>query len=643
MVGVALTLLVALGWAGLGSTLLSRWLVDRDPSLRFGTGGLLGLGLLGTITLFIGLIPGGFGWGIFLVGLGALTGAYFLIKARSDISFQVPKGVQAIAFLALAIPILFALVSVLAPSTAEDWDTIAYHLAVPKLWLSTGQIHFIPALHQSNFPDVLDALYVWGLQWGGQSGAKAFSLAVYTFGIFSVFGFARGRYGSNAGWWAAIAFATVPAIMWESGTAYIDVGHGLYAGLAIAFLALFIESEFAGHDWILAAILFGFAAGTKYTGLETIAVALFVLVAVSLLRKRAPEGFKKAVLIGLISVSIASPWYVKNAIQNHNPVFPFLYEKLGGDNWDQKRADAYKNEQQSFGVGRTASGRDVMGIGHAILGLAYEPGRYVNPGEVEGLGAPSGAIGVVVLVSLLIWAGTAKRKLFESFTLAVLGVNFVPWFFLSQQSRYMTTLAPPAAILAGGAVGLASIGLLMSVLTVLQAAYSLWLFQTTRFSDQIQVVTGKVTVEDYLKPRLAFASAAPDVNEKVKGGKVALYDEVFGFLLDVPYMWSNPPHSTLIPYDAMSNADDYVIGLKKLGFTHVYISTSRVVKDPSFVQKWLATMGFQGAPQPFTSDERTAMMANWQDKWEVLLSDAVAEGKLRPVGTYRSGVLFALP
>src|SRR6202011_1887734 len=116
-----------------------------------------------------------------------------------------------------ALAILFATVSVLAPSDTMEWDTLAYHLAVPKLWLQAGQIQPISYIHHSNFPFAVDNLYIWGLAWGGEEGAKAFTLAFHTYGIFAVFGFARQVYGELAGWWAALTWATIPAVLWLSG------------------------------------------------------------------------------------------------------------------------------------------------------------------------------------------------------------------------------------------------------------------------------------------------------------------------------------------------------------------------------------------------------------------------------------------
>lgn len=644
MVGVLITLLFAIGAIGVGQFLVGRWTKDMDPAEAFGVHGLIGLGALGLLTLFVGLLPGGLKWGIAVIGLIAAAGYFPVFQSFSAGKLKVakPEGVSLFLSLGLGLAVIQALVSVLAPSDTLDWDTLAYHLAVPKQWILAGQIQFIPSLHQSNFPFTVENLFIWGLTWGGESGAKAFTLAFFVFGLVAIFGLARSRYGEVAGWWSALAFATVPVVLWESGTGYIDVPHGLYGGLGILYSARFLaDGKDRSHLW-LSAILLGFAAGSKYTGLQTIAVVGFVIAIAFSLKRQPAEGLKTAALVGLVAMAIAGPWYVKTAINTGNPVFPFFFERLGGKSWDQRRADAYKNEQQNFGAGTLETRHKPTQIGNAILGLAYQPGRYVNPDETHGNGTPLGAIGAVVLVAGLLWAISGVMGAFESSILGIIGISLLMWFFLSQQSRYVVPLCVPLAVLAGGAFERLKVGRIVVGLIVAQAAYSLWLVYTQRFQTQVQVALGKISPEDYQAQTIAFYAATQDINKTVAGGKIALYDEVFGYFLDVPYMWANPPHSLVIPYDTLTDGKSYAEAMKRLGFTHIYISTSAIVKDPAFVQKWIAAMGLQSAPIPFAPEEKKAMMDNWQDKWMPLLSDAVADHNIVPVQGYKHGILFKI-
>jgi len=642
MVGVLITLLFAVGAMGVGRFLIGRWTNELDPAEIYGVHGLVGLGALGLISLPIGLMPDGLKWGIYVVGLLALGGFALVAKSALDgqINFAKPQGNSLLFALAIAIAGLFALVGVLAPSDTLDWDTLAYHLAVPKIWLHAGQIQYIPYIHQSNFPFTVENLFIWGLTWGEQSGAKAFVLAFFLFGIFAIFGATRNRYGALAGWWSALAFSTIPVVMWESGTGYIDVPHGLYGGLGILFASRFVMDPKSKSNLILSGICLGFAAGTKYTGLQTIAaVGLAVLISFAV-RKQAVEGLKSAVLIGFVGVAIGAPWYVKSIVYTGNPVFPFFFERLGGKNWDQRRADVYRNEQQAFGAGTKETRHRPTELGNAVIGLAYQPGRYVNPREDKGLGTPLGAVGIVMVVVGLLWALSGRLQIYESSVLGVVGITMLMWFFLSQQSRYVVPLCVPLAVLAGGAIERLKVGRLLMGAVVAQAAYSFYIVYSQRFELQAKAALGSESPEAYQTRTIGFYEASQEINKQVEKGKVALYDEVFGYLLDVPYVWANPPHSMLIPYDSLNDGASYADEMKKQGFTHIYISLSPLVKDRDFAKKWIAAMGLQGLPTPFSADERKAMMENWQDKWMVLLAEAVAEQRIQVVKGFRQGILF---
>ncbi len=648
MVGALLTLLVCLALALIGQRILRPWIEHMDPAERWGIAGLLSLGALGWLTFFVGLIPGGLKLGYGVLAICLVGGATVcLLKPRAEWKLSMPKGVRLVFPLAIAILALLPFVAVLAPSDMLDWDSLAYHLAVPKVWLQAGQIAFLPYDHHSNFPLVVDNLYVWGESWGGQHGAKAFSWAFLIFGLMAIFGASRRWYGKDAGWWAALAFAGIPLVLWESGTAYIDVANGLFAGFALLYAAEFLQSRHPRY-LILIALLLGFAAGSKYTGLQMIFAVGAVLFLGWIFNRRTqlPENEKSplspkgiALILGL-SVAIASPWYIRNVINVGNPVYPFLYEQLGGRNWDQWRADIYRDEQQSFGIGRTPQGRDKLAIGAAILGLGYQPGRFINPQQDQGGGLPLGATGVVILCSAVLWATSGKLELRENAILSGVGLSLLMWFLLSQQSRYILSLALPLAVLAGGAVAVLGLGRLLAGLTALQALYSGWLLKTTWTDDQLQVVTGKVSEDEYLTHRVPFYSSAKVINETAKNGKVALYDEVFGYFLDVPHFWANPGHSTQIPYETLMDGAALATEMKKQGFSHIYVNLGLQPVDVR--DRWLQAAGLVQPANPYDAQESAKMSTDLNWKWTLLLAQAVAEGHLKLIDSTKGGLLFEI-
>lgn len=658
MVALVLTglfcVLVALGFR----SLLGRWLDEFDPQEAYGIAGLVGLGIVGTLTVVLGLIPnflrfGMIGIGVLIVGLALWAGRKHFGEFFGS---KKPEGVGLFVALGIGLMAIFPLVATQVPSTMLDWDSLAYHLAVPKLWLASNQVTWVQTIHHSNFPFALDALYLYGLTFAGEFGAKAFMFFVLLLGARTLFGLAR-RWGAGKNAiWAPFALMASPVVLWESGTAYVDVGHGLYAGLGVLYVAEMVlrlrRDEVLGALPMVSALCWGMALGTKLTGLQTFFVAGFLFLVFGY--KSVGKSLRPAAVVAGVALLFALPWFGKSVAFTGNPVFPFFFEQFGGKGWDQWRADIYKNEQQTFGVGRELVSpvnnrrligekdvyrRNPMKIGDAVLGLAYQPGRYTNPGQTEGSGFPTGSIGFLTLLTFAFWAVSGKAGPKEKFVLAWVGLSFLLWFFLSQQSRYLTFLVVPAAVLVATGVGRLQLGKVLVGGAVVQALATLYVLVNFGFAEQLKVVTGGLSPESYRKAMVPFAPMAEVINNNNEVTEVALFDEVFGYLLDKKYFWANPGHSDRIPFEKMRSGDDFVDELKNQGVSHVYFAL--MFGDSASRDRWLSSAGMVPG-EPMSEDERAAMLANREVQWKVLIADAVKSGRLvvasEPISP--KGILF---
>ncbi|HMS56307.1 MAG TPA: hypothetical protein PKA27_12985 [Fimbriimonadaceae bacterium] len=622
LIGLACALAIGLsGWV-----ILRNRLARYDLAAQVGMGGLLGLGTAGWICLPIGLIPGGTHALKFLPLVFIALALITLRKGSAKLVSPVGQ-IRPIGPILLLVPVLLALVGAAAPSDSIEWDSLAYHLAVPKIWLEAGQIVNVPFIHHSNFPFVVDNLFMIGLPFG-ESAAKAFNVAFLVFGCATILGLTRQRYGAQAGWVAALAFATVPTVLWESGTAYIDMAHALFAGLG-AYLLLVEEDHWVG------ALLMGFAIGSKYTGMQPAFVAFAILLVIRLF-SRAPV--KGVVLAGLLTVAVGSPWYVKNAAWTGNPVYPFFHSLFPSKNWSEFNAKIYAEEQATFGV----PGRSPDAVAHALLGLSYQPGRYTNPSpKLEGTSGAAGfpfvAFGSVVLTMPILWAIFGRRGV-ERRLLVFLVISFGLWALLSQQSRYAVTYAPIGAIFAGAAFASLSWRPVIGLLVALQALYSVWLIGANRTTSQLRVVFGQVSREDYRAALVPFAEPAKAISEMDSVKKVALYDEVFGFLLDKPYTWANPGHSMELDYETMNSGDDLIVALQRLGVSHVYLNLSMMERPTA--ARLAKAAGLDVEAPEFTDEDRAASMKDPRPKWRTLVGDSIESGRLRTVQVFRNAILL---
>lgn len=630
MAGVLLTLVFAVAVAMAAARRLSRLAPGLDPAETWGLAGLLGLGLVGTAVLLPGFLPSGLSWGLPVLSVGVLAAAVWGGRLP-EFPVKLPSGWGLVALVAVAAVLAVAGIGALGPSDPRDWDSLAYHLAVPAQWLRAGQIVHVPALHQSNFPFAVDNLFLFGLAWGGEAAAKVFSWVLVACGAVVSFGLGRRWAGDGAGWTAAVLFAGMPVVAWEAGTAYVDVAHGLYSALGTVYAAEFLLGKHRDRA-LLAGLCLGLALGTKHTGLAAWG-SCAVLAVYSLARRE--SDYKAPVLALGVALLLALPWYAKSAVMTGNPVFPFFSSVLGGREWDAWRAETYSFEQSTFGPPKS-----IATIGHSVLGLAYQPGRYVNPAQTEGGGFPTGALGFAVLTAGGVAAALGGLGRVQRAALAMVGIQLLGWFSLSQQSRYLVAIGLPLALVAVSASRPARRA--AAAFAGVQVAYTAWL--TWGWNEgKLPVVLGAQSIQEYRRQTTAFAVPAEAINA-LPEGKVALYDEVFGYLLDRPYIWANPGHSTRFGPEGIESAGGLVERYRAEGVRYVYVNLASGL-DPAYVLRWRDAM----SGTPFTHQERDSMRPDPNQWWRVLFADAVAEGAIVPVQTWETaqgsprGLLFEVP
>lgn len=573
---------------------------------------ILGLGTFGWLTWMVSLLSTKLIWLVPVLALGL----FFWQRPKFDFSTiqSEPKWWIAVFFILL----LFPIINALAPSDMMDWDSLAYHLAVPKLWLEAGKVTYIPFIHHSNFPFCVDSLYLYGLSLGSESGAKAMTVSFYAAGALWLVSVVRRWSGNNlAGILAAIAFMTVPVVMWESGSGYIDVAHGLFAAIAILAAAEAVKN--GDRKWLfLCAWAVGLAMASKYTGLLTAVVVGLVLTGGYFKNKRS-DWWRPAAAIALAFAVLAGPFLIRNVVNTGNPTYPFLYSVFGGQNWDSWRDSVYKNEQRTFGMKGVLPAEEsaLPHLGQSVLGLTFQPGRYINPQQTVGGGFPMGAIGMVGAMGMALWLFAGARGCRERAVFAMIAIHAGGWFFLSEQSRYAVSFVVPMLVV--GAISVVSrprLTALFGVIVAAQAGYTGWLIHTANTSGQIRVALGLEDRTEFRANRVPLANASPLIEEAVGNGRVAMYDEVFGYLLDCDYLWANPGHSKLIAYETATDGADLIKSLRANGVTHILYNGAYAGQE--------VTRQIVEGQIPLTQEE------NLDLKWRMLLSDAIRNQLLEP-------------
>jgi hypothetical protein len=258
---------------------------------------------------------------------------------------------QAVALLA----VLIAFVGALAPEI--EYDALWYHLWLPRLWLEHGRPVDLVAEYVSLYPLTWELIYGAGLALGGPVVAKLLHFACLLLTGLLVYQFSR-RYGAQTSPWLSVSlFVTVPTVLWEATTAYVDLALAFHTGLVVYALLRYIE----GKSWqwlILGAINLGLALATKHLALLVLALAVSGLALLLWLETHnLKQVFLPAILLAFISFLFPLPWYIRNWHASGNPFFPEMFRIFGAfpaERWNAVSELGLNNFKAHFGRPRTA-------------------------------------------------------------------------------------------------------------------------------------------------------------------------------------------------------------------------------------------------------------------------------------------------
>jgi 4-amino-4-deoxy-L-arabinose transferase-like glycosyltransferase len=144
-----------------------------------------------------------------------------------------------------------------------------------------------------------------------------------------------------------IIFISMPSLYLLASWAYTDFALTFFglAGIYAVFRGCQDTRNQPQTGWfILAGVFSGMAMGVKYTSF-LVPVSILILI-ILWNRKNLVLAAKSGAIFVLITVVVASPWYIRNWVVMGNPFYPFAF---GGLFWDDFRADWYA--QLGTGIG----------------------------------------------------------------------------------------------------------------------------------------------------------------------------------------------------------------------------------------------------------------------------------------------------
>ena len=567
------TVLVFMGFFHFGRIILDKWVFSypqssaEDTWERIVPAMLLGEGVTALLILGAGLagfFKEGFFWAVFAV---LAWGAW---RERGAAARAVSRGVRflvepvswwtALAAFAIAAGLLRGLIAGGAPPT--DWDSISYHLALPKLFLRYGDIRRLPWSANAHYPLNTEMIYALALAVRSDLAAQWVNAAHAVLLLILVGIAARRWWGRETGVLAPAVLAVQPVFQRVFGNAATDFSVGLQGLAAFYCFWRASESEESGSSraWMLASGLFsGLALSAKITGAWVVGTIL-VLGAVRTFRRD-----PRALLLYAAGVSLlGSPWYLKNWVWTGNPVWPYLGRWFGASAadlafWDRIRA--------SVTVGIPKTWENGMLLPFKMIST---PGAFLYGPQF--LMAPFLAL-LAVRVFRRRFSASDRRAL------AALAVFGVFWFLIYQDWRYcMPVIGLPAILVAdwamdlwrdgfpwrAGALTLAFCFVPLKGLSVNNEAFVILGLRST---SQPELSARDRYLEWTLGPayrlcRLANRYLPPDA-------KVLLFRDTRGYYLDRDYAWGDPLNPGVVSYAEIRDARQLRDRLKSLGFTHI--------------------------------------------------------------------------
>lgn len=436
MLGAAITVWQAGACAGLGAALLKLiGLGDALPwSERLLWSFALGFGCLGWIMFTLGV------FNLFSPALMAVTLASgcagLFCLGRWESQGQTPMGsLRPVEWLLVACIVAVGagdVVEALAPPV--DADSLAYHFELPRRFLESGGLFFVPRAVDGGIPLLSQMTYVSALGLGGEH-----AMTLWTgFSGWTAAGllYVLCRRHLKRSWALAgvLLFASTPAVIYAAGAGQVEIRMAMFTMVA-AFSAASAMREKDLRWALLAGIAAGFAAGSKYTG-------LLLVPAVGLVCILGAGWFRRGAVCAAGVLIAGCQWYVWNAINSGDPLFPMLYPLIGYPQngiWDVAHHEAL---QQIFFDLETPLPRSIWNFVALPFIATLNAEALIEAGRT-GLGP----WGLLVLPLALLSGWKFRRRLLAHplmpITICLL-ILYSLWFFTgsSQRVRHLLPAYP---------------------------------------------------------------------------------------------------------------------------------------------------------------------------------------------------------
>ena len=335
-----------------------------------------------------------------------------------------------------AVAIGITLIGALAPEV--EYDALQYYLFLPQLWLDAG--HPVDVIWEINslYPLTWELVFGCAMAMGGPIAGKLIHFGAFVTTAVLVYEISR-RYALSVSPWIAVAiFVTVPTVMWEATTAYVDIALALCCALSVFAILRFMETK-AWQWFAITTFTIGLAMATKHLGLIALGIAAITLWL--RLWRQTGKFWRAAITTSplLLSLLLPLPWYMRAWHGSGNPLFPELYTVFGvrpAERYDAELHAAVKRLRIQAGPEKN------------LLGYLTVPwDMTINAANYRG------TLGPVFLLTLPGLVLIRRRRRILALSTFIL-LYFLVWVTaLAFQVRYLLMVTPLLAVLAAAGYG----------------------------------------------------------------------------------------------------------------------------------------------------------------------------------------------
>ncbi len=591
MVELVYIVLIATVAVGLGLKLLRRVgpicssrAEELTFSLGLGLGGLaLGVLLLGFahllyVEVFYVILALGAVW-----GRKELVGLVGRLQGRLATTRFAWRSFHFWLLVLITIGLALNLLRALMPAHGAV-DPLAYHLALPKIYLLRHYLSFERTLTGALYPDNIGMLYLLAIALRGAILAQVVHWFMGATTVFAIWCFCRGYFNGKVGVWAAAIYAFTPVVVFFSPLAYVDVGVGLFQFLGIWALFKWVQSG-DRRALLLTAIFCGLAMGAKHTSIFMAIFSVAIVVGRGWYRKEDLRSIAQSVLLfSAVSIGLVLPWYARALWEAGNPVWPVANRLFDGLPYGGSFSVSSAGGVTAFFSERAL---------HLLYWSAASLWEWAWNGQL-GWQRATGIYFVALLPGLLAYINRVRVRWLAFFCLlyyllVVLYIDGNPRYSLALFAILSTLAGYVAEHLSNSRVR--ALGWLIKFAFMVTVIFNLaWGYFLS--NKGLNFVFSHQTSGQFLAENEGNYQAFRYVDQHLPASSVVLLQGIVkGYYCERIYLWDHP-HQMLLQYGDYKTSAELLVRMRELGITHIV----RMINIPSS-----RTQGI-GYPQYFADE-----------------------------------------